>query len=426
MVAIKFFNTSKIILLFTLGVIVFSALMPLSVFADSIDEQFYSSNDILFYNPNDTCGSSVGTLTGSDNMTKIWNWFLTKGMSKNGAAGILGNMQTESGFNPFRFQGGMKDTDIFNYNSGNAWGLAQWDGSRKQTLLNALLRDKPDYSKYLSLTYGAGAGDFSNAPADVNDYLIQYELEFLYTEASPGGNRSTVWGDLKNSSSAGDAADLFNSDFEGSSDTSTGRRTQAETILTQLSGGSAASSSSSSTSSSAGCDTTAQPAGLVVYYSQHDPKWAQTAYSGGTIDEDGCGPTSMAMILASLVDKTITPPDVVAVAGQQSGGTSSYANLINGVNQKWGLSIQSKLVSMDEAINFVQSGKGYVWMGGSGDTVATPFTPGGHMVAMVGVKDNGNTITIADPHNPPHEQIKDWPRSVIEASSGSRIEVPKK
>ncbi len=50
-----------------------------------------------------------------------------------------------------------------------------------------------------------------------------------------------------------------------------------------------------------------QVSGDIVYYSQHDPQWGSIEYAdGGTIDEDGCGPTSMAIILASLVDNSIT------------------------------------------------------------------------------------------------------------------------
>lgn len=73
----------------------------------------FASNDIFFYDPEGNCGgSSVGgngvvtMLPGNNNKEKIWNWFASAGIagvSDNASviAGIIGNLQTESGFNPF-------------------------------------------------------------------------------------------------------------------------------------------------------------------------------------------------------------------------------------------------------------------------------------------------------------------------------------
>ena len=74
----------------------------------------FASNDIFFYDPSgqDCGGSSVGgngvvtMLPGNNNKEKIWNWFASAGIagvSDNASviAGIIGNLQTESSFNPF-------------------------------------------------------------------------------------------------------------------------------------------------------------------------------------------------------------------------------------------------------------------------------------------------------------------------------------
>ena len=418
--------------LFMLVIVVSIASIPLlqtniSYAAPKCDTEFYSNNNIVFFNPCDVCGTTDSSvLSGGSNKEKIWAWLVAKGLSPEQTAGIMGNMAAESGLNPFRFQNGATaagmleyDGDISGYKQ-HAWGLVQWDGPRRidetgtKGVLGKLKTEKPDYMQYIDPKYGDSSEAFSNAPAEVNDFFLTFELEYLYAEATPGGNRSTVWDGLLATTTVLDATVLFHNDFEGSADTpeqvKETRGALAQEIFDEL----------SLSSPDTECEE-AEPTGEIVYYSQHDPKWGSIEYAGGgTIDEDGCGPTSMAIILASLVDNGITPPDVVANAGAQSGQFTTYAPLIEGVQAAWPVSITG-LLSMDEAIEFVKSGKGYVWWGGSG---AAPFTSGGHMVAMVGVKEDGS-ITIADPHNPPHEQIQDFSREHLESMGGNRFGVSK-
>ncbi len=390
-------------------------------------EDYFASQNISFYDPCSTaCASPVGgaitSLKGEHLEDKISGWLMEKGLNAAAASGIMGNMAAESGLNPFRFQGGVTSTEEL-LNAGNtygkAWGLVQWDGVRRVNVLKQLLTKYPDYRQYISPTYGGSADAYGAAPEEVTNDFILFELEYIYMESSTGGNRSTVWEGLKKYPNSEDgaleAAVFFHDVFEGSSDSPEKvregtRGTRAKEFFTQL---------SSASTGNEKCDAT--PSGSVTYYSQVDPQWAAKVYAGSTIARVGCGPTSMAMILATLVDRNITPVDVAAVAGDQSQGTSSHINLINGVNATWGTNISSDRLSMDEAIEFVKSGKGFVWMGGQG---SAPFTSVGHLVAMVGVKDDGS-ITIADPYSPPHEKIKDYSRAHIEATSFSRYGVPK-
>lgn len=62
----KNFNRIKIYLL--LAILAFTSLSPLKVFA--IDVDFYASNDILFYNPDASCGSSDASSYGTVKKTK--------------------------------------------------------------------------------------------------------------------------------------------------------------------------------------------------------------------------------------------------------------------------------------------------------------------------------------------------------------------
>lgn len=63
-----------------------------------------------------------------------------------------------------------------------------------------------------------------------------------------------------------------------------------------------------------------------VHYLQWDPKWANVRYSTHTnkqtIGNSGCGPSSMAMIMATFVDPAITPVGMASLAVK--GGFRTY------------------------------------------------------------------------------------------------------
>lgn len=67
---------------------------------------------------NGASAASADGITGSDTAQKVWNYFTGAGYSKAATAGILGNMQQESGVNPASIQGNGK---------GPAAGIVQWE-----------------------------------------------------------------------------------------------------------------------------------------------------------------------------------------------------------------------------------------------------------------------------------------------------------
>lgn len=411
--------------------------------ATKCDTTFYSTNDILYYNPCTACSTDTSQLLGGTNEEKIFKWFISKGFNAAQASGVLGNMQSESSFNPFRMEGKYSTEGLSSVlpiaqhpERNKAFGLAQWDGGRRQQVLSQLSAKYPDFEKTID-AYGVGADDYQKAPPDVNDNYLSFELEYLYQElnASYKGVVTSLQAVPNTEDGAGQAAAIWNSDYEVSSDSNGTRANNAKAIFAKLkdsvdqsagivNGSQTSPSTDSTVTPNSSVCSNQSTSGSVVWYSQTDPRWKDIGYAGDTIGLSGCGPSSMAIILASLVDKNITPPDVAAVAGAQSGGTSSHANLIAGVNAKWGLNISTQSLTMSQAIDFVKSGQGYVWMGGQG---APPFTQGGHMVAMVGVTNDGQ-ITIADPYGdgPGHQHIADYPAAQIEAESSARYGVAKR
>src|SRR5690606_18056597 len=116
--------------------IVFTALV-MAIFpntaAFAFDELFYSSNEILYYEPGTGCvepGVSYSTrmdlpsLVGNDNAEKIWNFFIDKGLTAEQTAGIMGNIRKESNFEPDITEG---DPSW----AGAGFGIMQWTGQDK-------------------------------------------------------------------------------------------------------------------------------------------------------------------------------------------------------------------------------------------------------------------------------------------------------
>lgn len=76
------------------------------------------------------CPGGGTVLSGNDNETKIWNYFIQKGLSAIQTAAIIGNLQQESSFNPEEIEsdGNSKNPSD---SGGGGWGLAQWTPGSK-------------------------------------------------------------------------------------------------------------------------------------------------------------------------------------------------------------------------------------------------------------------------------------------------------
>ncbi len=105
-----------------------------SAFDNKYDAEYYSSNDILYYNPEATCyggatptgGGATGdvALVKSALLEQIYTLLINGGMNSVQAAAVMGNMYAESSFNSDKHEIG---NDI-------GYGLVQWSFGRRTKL----------------------------------------------------------------------------------------------------------------------------------------------------------------------------------------------------------------------------------------------------------------------------------------------------
>ena len=329
------------------------------------DEVFYSGNNVLFYNPDaQTCRVSANAVAadGSDNKANAYNYYLQKGLTGLQAAAIVGNFQQESNVNPKALNGI------------GAYGIAQWLGGREQNL------KKEPY-------YVSGDTDASKE--------LTVQLDFSWKELQGGENGAFIALTTATTTSAGELAVIFGEAYERYGSTEEGKRAQYAEEIYQLYSGSTTVTTSSSSASS--CSST-KGAGQFVYYSQKDAEWALHPYGPlGNIRDIGCGPSSLAMIVATFKDKTVTPVEVAdagAANGSAEGGLTLHGPLLEAAKEKWGIDYQDITGQpFDQVVTAVKAGN-LVYMGGSG---AAPFTAGGHVVVIRGITDDGKVL-VADPY----------------------------
>lgn len=147
----------------------------------------------------------------------------------------------------------------------------------------------------------------------------------------------------------------------------------------------------SSTGGTATCGS-GIPAGSFVFYEQSDSKWGSHAFGSSTIAESGCGPASVAMVVATLADKSITPVQTAdfgtANGAYIPGSGSSHQKMLIEGPQNWGLKVKPLGTNLEEAAKVLRGG-GLVIFSGSGKS---PFSAGGHISVLRAIDANGKFL----------------------------------
>lgn len=208
--------------------------------AKALDEQElleYSLNDIMFY---EQCGNDGVTaecgiqVSGSTIEEKIWTG-LTSFMSEEQAAGVMGNMAHEGGFNPARHETKFLNSSpnfaiTTDASTSYGIGLIQWSFGRRVKLLD-YIKEKADelLDKYFDTgrsTYGGISGkEFLSQVGDSDtNTLVALELCYLKQEIE---NNATYSGIL-NTSTVKEASDYFLEHIEVPADIEGQRATRYE------------------------------------------------------------------------------------------------------------------------------------------------------------------------------------------------------
>ncbi len=164
-------------------------------------------NGTPFYDPTANCDDIASLTPGSDNESQIWNYFAHKGLPTGQVAGIMGNLEQESQFDPeARQDGGNSTVQPLIKNVG--WGVAQW------TYPSQVVKDL--LTQYRITTPG---------------YELNTQLDLVWAQmndVSPAGYQDLVK-DLPSDPQL--AAAFFNTHYESSADKSNARETFAVQIL---------------------------------------------------------------------------------------------------------------------------------------------------------------------------------------------------
>ncbi|OCZ51347.1 C39 family peptidase [Dehalobacter sp. TeCB1] len=135
----------------------------------------------------------------------------------------------------------------------------------------------------------------------------------------------------------------------------------------------------------------------IPYFNQTDKRWGAYSYGKvGTIASSGCGPTSLAMVVAGLTGRSDINPKSVAdwsvVNGYRIEGAGSAWALMTAGGANYGLSVEAVSRMNPEAIVQALS-KGYPVIVAMG---RGHFTSGGHFMVLRGLTEDGKVL-INDP-----------------------------
>jgi len=162
----------------------------------------------------------------------------------------------------------------------------------------------------------------------------------------------------------------------------------------------------------------------VVYYNQGDPAWRDKPFGTDPIGAYACGPTAMAMVVATLTD-TETDPIQMSVWAYEHGywcaASGSYPSIVEGTAEAFGIQCRDTRDCDAAAL------RSHLSDGGLAVALVGPghFTESGHFIVMHGVTPNGDVL-VADP-NSRENSLTPWgPQTILDeakASDGNGVRI---
>ena len=148
----------------------------------------------------------------------------------------------------------------------------------------------------------------------------------------------------------------------------------------------------------------------IVYFNQSEEPWASAPYGSDTLLKYGCGPTAMAMAVASLTEED-TDPALMAQWAAEHGywarQNGSYHSIVPGAAEAFGLKVESPVEQTPQALrDALEQGKLLVALMKPGH-----FTKYGHFILLRGITPEGE-ILVADPNSIPNS-LAVWDAQLI-------------
>ena len=375
---------------------------------------------------------------GDNNAERIWKYLESKGLGSSAIAGIMGNIQQESGFMPNRVQGaGVKTAPEITVDGQTGYGLCQWTyPTRQQALLDyakskgksssdletqldfmlmeATQRDKGLFGRMAQMDAHKAAIEFhdsyeGSADDEAGKHRRGQFAEDIYRNqgkgiSTPGTFEAGGMGNnIVTSSSSSSSGGLFGSISDALQNSSIGQL--GEKLFGDknffFSGLSLFSSSSSSSSGGGAGTSRTWPGGTpnivngvsgCADYKQDDERWWNQPYSSSTVAKSGCMPSSFCN-MASMFGITLLPPDACAWSGSHGyyvpGEGTSWA-FYPAAGENWKIPVH-QCNTWEDVLNDLRAGKPVAAAFGKGGG----WSGGGHWMLMTHINDKGE-IYVAD------------------------------
>ena len=143
-------------------------------------------------------------------------------------------------------------------------------------------------------------------------------------------------------------------------------------------------------------------AGSVPSLYQADPAWASEPYAGGTVGENGCGPTCLAMAYICQTGRTDMDPAAMCAFSEANGfvenNMTSWRLMGDGA-RLLGLTSEELPASAGAVHDALAGGRTVIASVGPGD-----FTTVGHFIVITGTDGTGR-FSVADPNSERRSQI---------------------
>ena len=143
--------------------------------------------------------------------------------------------------------------------------------------------------------------------------------------------------------------------------------------------------------------------GSVPYLYQTDPAWASHPYAGGTVRENGCGPTCLSMAYVALTGRNDLDPAAMADVSERGGyvqdGMTAWALMTDGASEL-GLDSEQLPATAQAVESALSAGKVVICSVVPGD-----FTTVGHFIVLAGLAGDGQ-VEVHDPNS--SERSRAW------------------